>query len=176
MAFFKRLRRSAISVVRSELCRINVRCALTGAVIMLICGILSAISTDSFTLFGEICRPKFTPPAVVFPVVWTFLYLLIGAAAGSIFCFSERALESCKYKGLLLFVIMAVFNFIWSPLFFGAGAFFAAFLAIIMMIVLTFCIIVCFGKIYKTAAAAMILYLCWLFFAAYLNFGVLILN
>ena len=71
---------------------------------------------------------------------------------------------------------MMVFNFIWSPLFFGAGAYFAAFCAIIMMIILTIFTIIFFSRIYKVAATVMLLYLAWLFYAAYLNLGIIILN
>jgi len=176
MSFFKNTKRKIRTVVSSELCRIDLRCALFGAAVMLLVGALSAVSTGSFTLFGEICRPKFTPPAALFPIVWIILYFLIGASAGAVACKKERALDTCRFKGLLLFVIMTVFNFIWSPLFFGAMAFFAAFVAILMMIILTVLIIPCFARIYKIAAAAMVIYLVWLIFAAYLNLGVIILN
>jgi len=176
MSFFKRIKNRVRCTVGSELCRINKKCAILGAVIILLCGILSAVSVGSFSLFSEIVRPRFTPPAFLFPIVWTFLYLLIGAAAGAVICQKERALDICRYRGLLLFVIMMVFNFIWAPLFFGARAFFAALCAIIMMILLTVFTIGYFYRIYKISAAAMALYLVWLIFAAYLNLAVIILN
>ena len=176
MSFIKNIKRKIRSTVSSELCCINKRCAIIGAVIILLCGILSAISTGSFSLFSEIKRPGLTPPAILFPIVWTVLYLLIGAAAGAVVCQKDRVLEVCRYRGLLLFVIMMVFNFIWSPLFFGARAFFAALCAIVMMIILTVFIIGYFGRIYKISAAALALYLLWLLFAAYLNLAVIILN
>ncbi len=163
-------------MIKSELCRIDLRCMLFGAAVMLLTGLLSAVSAGSFDLFDEICRPKLTPPAAVFPIVWIFLYFIIGAAAGAVACAKEKALDGCRLRGLLLFVIMTVFNFIWAPLFFGARAFFAAFIAIVMMIILTVAVTVCFSKIYRVAAAATVIYLLWLLFAAYLNLAVIILN
>lgn len=163
-------------MIHSELCRIDLRCVIAGAVIILLCGILSALAGGSPACYRELVRPRCAPPPFVFIIVWTALYILIGGAAGAIACSRDRALEGDKYRGLLFFVIMMVFNFIWSPLFFGAGAFFAAFAAIIMMIVLTFFIICFFRRIFKLAAVVMAVYLAWLLFAAYLNFAIIILN
>ena len=176
MSCTKKFGRKISCEVRSELSRINFRCAIIGAVIILICGFVSALIAGPTTLYRELERPPFSPPAFIFPIVWTILYILIGGAAGAVACVCERASEADKYKGLLFFVIMMVFNFIWSPLFFGAGAYFAAFCAIIMMIILTIFTIIFFSRIYKVAATVMLLYLAWLFYAAYLNLGIIILN
>lgn len=176
MSGIKKIKRRISCTVRSELSRIDFRCVIAGAVIILLCGALSALVAGSTELYRELERPKFSPPAFLFPIIWTVIYILIGGAAGAVTCVCERACDANKYKGLLFFIIMMVFNFIWSPLFFGAGAFFAAFCAIIMMIILTFFTICFFARIYKVAAAAMIIYLAWLFFAAYLNLGIIILN
>ena len=71
---------------------------------------------------------------------------------------------------------MMIFNFVWSPLFFAAEAYFAAFCAIIMMIILSFFATLCFFRIYIVSALAMAVYMLWLFYAAYLNLAIIILN
>ncbi len=176
MSRIKRAKNKLHSEIKSELCRMDKRFVIAGAVIVLICGFLSALAGGSTSEYRELELPSFAPPAILFPIVWTILYLLIGGAAGAVAGVKECSLACDKYKGLLFFVIMIVFNFVWSPLFFGAGAYFAAFVAIIMMIILTFFVILFFSRIFKLAAAAMILYLVWLFFAAYLNLAIVILN
>ena len=176
MSFMKKTRHRISCVIRSELARIDFRCVIAGAVIILLCGFLSALAGGPTESYRELVKPSWAPPAFLFPVIWTVLYILIGGAAGAVCCTCDRSLENDKLKGLLFFVIMMVFNFIWSPLFFGAGAYFAAFIAIVMMIILTFFIICFFGRIYKVAAAVMGVYLAWLFFAAYLNLAIIILN
>ena len=172
----KRTKTRICSAMRTELCSINMRCVLIGALLILFCGILSAFAGGSTEAYRELELPALAPPAFIFPIVWTVMYILIGGAAGAVACSCERVHEAYKYKGLLFFVIMMIFNFIWSPLFFGAEAYFAAFVTIIMMIVLTFFIICFFWRIYKLSAAAMVIYMLWLLFAAYLNLAIIILN
>ena len=164
------------ATLRSELCRIDVRCVIAGAVIVLLCGFLSALAGGSAADYSELELPHGAPPGFVFGIVWTFLYIIIGGAAGAVACCRERSCEQDKYKGLLFFIIMMVFNFIWYPLFFGAEAFFAAFIAIIVMIITSFFAMCSFFRVYIVCGAAMAVYIAWLFFAAYLNLAVLILN
>ncbi|MBE6611742.1 MAG: tryptophan-rich sensory protein [Ruminococcaceae bacterium] len=176
MSTWKQGKNRFLSRIRGELCRICLRCVIIGAVIVLVVGVLSALAAGPTSAFYELKKPLGTPPALVFPIAWTILYVLIGGAAGAVACIGDRAAESDKYKGLLFFIIQMIFNFIWSPLFFGAGAYFAAFCAIVMMIILTIFTIFAFWRVLRLAGAAMIVYLLWLFFAAYLNLGIIVLN
>ena len=162
--------------IRAELCRIDIRCVIAGAVIVMLSGFLSALAGGSADAYGELELPAGAPPGFVFVIVWTVLYIVIGGAAGAVACCPDRSCEQDKYKGLLFFIIMMVFNFIWYPLFFGAEAYFSAFMAIIMMIVMSFFAMCHFFRIYVVCGAAMAVYLAWLFYAAYLNLAVLFLN
>ena len=165
--------------IRSELSRIDLRCVIVGAGITLLLGFISALVSRSpgfRIVYCMLRKPPGAPPTFIFPVVWTILYVLIGGAAGAVFCAKERALCGEKWRGLMFFVIGLIFNLIWSPLFFGMGAFFAAFIAIIMMIVTTIFVISAFSRIWFVSAVVMAVYLVWLIFAAYLNLGVIVLN
>lgn len=165
--------------IRAELSRIDQRCVLIGAGIVLLLGFISALLSRSpgFRFVYRVLRkPPGSPPAFIFPIVWTLLYALTGGAAGAVVCSCEKAMNGEKLRGMLFFVIGLIFNLIWSPLFFGMGAFFAAFLAIIMMIVATVFTISAFSRIWFVSAAAMCVYLVWLIYAAYLNLGVIVLN
>ncbi len=162
--------------VKRELREINWKCVLVGAGITLLCGVISALLSGGFRMYEYLVMPKLAPPRAVFPIAWSILYILIGGSAGAVWCAKDRYKETAKYKGLLAYTIMLVFNVIWSPLFFRAGAFFLAFLDIVIMIALTFLIIRCFRQVWKVTVYPMGLYLVWLFFAAYLNFTILLLN
>lgn len=176
MSQIKTQKNRLIGKIRAELCRIDFKCVIIGAVVILLCGFLSSLAGGSTEAYRELERPRGAPPSFVFPIVWTIMYILIGGAAGAVACNKDRSLESEKYKGLLFFILMMIFNFVWSPLFFGAEAYFAAFCAIIMMIILTFFTICCFCRIYMICGIVMSVYMLWLLYAAYLNLGIIILN
>ena len=68
--------------IRAELCRIDIRCVIAGAVIVMLSGFLSALAGGSADAYGELELPAGAPPGFVFVIVWTVLYILIGGAAG----------------------------------------------------------------------------------------------
>ena len=176
MSQIKTQKNRLVGKLRAEICRIDFKCVIIGAVIILLCGLLSSLAGGSTEAYRELELPAGAPLSFVFPIVWTIMYILIGGAVGAIACNHDRALESEKYKGLLFFILMMIFNFVWSPLFFAAEAYFAAFCAIIMMIILSFFALLCFFRIYVVCALAMAVYMIWLFYAAYLNLAIIILN
>lgn len=66
--------------------------------------------------YQRLNKPSWTPPNWVFPIVWTTLYVLMGVASFLIFQdggFYHQAFALGAY------VIQLIFNFGWSPLFFG---------------------------------------------------------
>lgn len=149
---------------------------IISALLVLVVGVLVALLGGDRSLFSVVHKPAFTPPAFVFPIVWTVIYLLIGGAAGAVLGENCRAPESEKYRSLFLFMLGLLLNYLWYPLFFGAGALLIAFIDILLMIVLAFITARIFGRIVYASGLCMWIYLAWLCFAALLNFSVLILN
>jgi len=144
--------------------------------VILFCGILSAIAGGGTDRFDELVKPAGTPPALIFILVWTVLYLAMGGAAGAVVGCRERAYLNDKCRGLLYFAVMMIFHFLWYPLFFGAGAFVWAFIDILILIFLNFFICCYFGRIFRICGAVFAVHILWLLYAAYLNLGILLLN
>mgnify|MGYP003298860020 CR=1 FL=1 len=48
------------------------------AAITLGLGILSAIITGGYDIYDSFVKPALAPPAIVFPIVWTVLFILMG--------------------------------------------------------------------------------------------------
>ena len=68
--------------MQSHSIRIQLKTLLLCLVIPLAAGGLSAYFVrNDFRLYEILERPAFAPPAVVFPIVWTILYLLMGVAS-----------------------------------------------------------------------------------------------
>lgn len=118
-------------------------------------------------------QPPLSPPSIVFPIVWGILYALMGISAARI---SMAPQSKERNRGLNLFLTQLVVNFFWSLIFFNAQAYGFAFFWLLLLWALVLWMILTFRKVDPLAAKLQIPYLLWLTFAAYLNFGVWILN
>lgn len=134
-------------------------------------GILSSLFSGnmSYTAFN---KPSFAPPAFLFPIVWTILYILMGVS--SYIIYSSDSAE--KEKALTTYKLQLMFNFFWSILFFGFSQYLFAFIWLIALIILIAVMICQFYKISPLAAYLQIPYLLWCLFAAYLNYTIYMLN
>ena len=138
-------------------------------------GVLSGLlSRPGMEGFQETVRqPPLSPPAFLFPVVWTALYILMGIGAARIWLTDPSALRS---KGINLFIAQLVVNFFWSLIFFDARAFSLAFIWLLLLWGLVLWMIITFRKVDRLASILQLPYLLWLTFAAYLSAGVWFLN
>lgn len=138
-------------------------------------GILSGLlSRGAMQNFNEmVTQPPLSPPAVLFPIIWTILYALMGIGAARI-RLTPPSPE--RNRGINLFIAQLIVNFFWSPIFFNAQAYGFAFLWLLLLWALVLWMILTWRRIDPLAAKLQIPYLIWLTFAAYLNFGVWLLN
>ena len=138
-------------------------------------GLLSWLFTREATMLysGSIQKPPLSPPAIVFPIVWVILYALMGIGAAIVATSPNRKDGD---KSLNLFVAQLVVNFFWSFFFFNAQAFGFAAIWLVLLWVLVLLMIISFSKVDMKAAWLQVPYLIWLTFAAYLNFGIYLLN
>lgn len=125
-------------------------------------GTMSALFSGNMSSYSILNKPAFSPPGFIFPVVWTILYILMGASSYIVY-FSN---SSNKSKALLLYCIQLFFNFCWSIIFFGLDLFLFAFIWLIALILI----------VNPLSAYLQIPYLIWCIFAAYLNFSIFLLN
>ncbi len=138
-------------------------------------GLLSGLfSIPGMGEFQETVRqPPLSPPALLFPVVWTALYILMGIGAARIWLTKPSELRS---RGLNLFIAQLIVNFFWSLIFFNARVYSLAFLWLLLLWGLVCWMILTFRKLDVIAARLQLPYLLWLSFAAYLSAGVWVLN
>lgn len=132
------------------------------------------ITREDVRIYTEsIAQPPFSPPPLVFPVVWSVLYALMGISAARVaMTVSGRLRASC----LSIFGLQLAMNFFWSILFFRYQLFGAALLWLAGLWIAILWMILLFRRVEKTAARLQIPYLVWVTFAGYLNLGVWLLN
>lgn len=125
------------------------------------------IYTDS------IAQPPLSPPPLVFPVVWTILYALMGIGAARV-ALTADTLE--RRHELWIFGLQLAMNFFWSILFFRFQMFGLALIWLAALWGVILWMITVFARVEPWAARLQIPYLVWVAFAGYLNLGVWILN
>ena len=138
-------------------------------------GLLSGrLTKDAARLYGmTVAKPPLSPPAIVFPIVWSILFLLMGIGAARIYLIPASAARS---RSLFLFLIQLVVNFFWSIIFFNFQAYGFAFFWLLLLWILILLMIFSFRQVDIAAAKLQIPYLLWVSFASYLNLGVWLLN
>lgn len=127
---------------------------------------------NSFGIYQEINRPILSPPSIVFPIVWTILYIFMGI---SLYLVSESK-NYDKDKSYLIYIVQLLINSIWPLFFFKFRFFLFSFIIILVLIYLVIKMIMEFYKHNKIAAYLQIPYLLWLIFASYLNLAIFLLN
>ena len=138
-------------------------------------GILSGWLSREGTQFFQrtVQQPPLSPPGILFPIVWTVLYALVGIGAARVYLTPASGVRS---HALLIYLLQLAVNFFWSIIFFNFQNFGLAFVWLLLLWGLIVWLILSMWKVDKPAALLQIPYLLWVSFAAYLNFGVWLLN
>ena len=123
-----------------------------------------------FMQYNELPLPKLAPPAYVFPIVWTILYLLMGVSY-ILLEKNNQADEQAKKAYYLQLVI----NLLWPILFFVLQWIGFTAIRLMMLIASVIYMIQTFYQKQKLSAILQIPYLIWLFFALYLNIAIWLL-
>lgn len=136
----------------------------------LIIGIIVGLISQPGIEYNTLTKPPLSPPGILFPILWTIIYLLMGISYFLIKKEKNTALESIVYY-LQLFV-----NALWSIIFFNLEWYFFAIVWIILLDLLVAAMIYLFYKKNKISGYLNIVYAVWLIFATYLTIGIYILN
>lgn len=145
---------------------------LIAILIPLAVGSLSALLSGGMNSYAVLNKPALSPPAILFPIVWSILYVLMGISSYII----ATSDSPDKKKALSVYWLQLLFNFFWSIFFFRFSLYLFSFVWLLAMIALIIIMIYRFYKISPIAAYLQIPYLIWCIFAAYLNFMVYQLN
>lgn len=130
-------------------------------------------SVQAATYYQQLAQPSWAPPSAVFGPVWSVLYALMGIAAWLVW---REGGWRLRRGVLMLFVAQLAVNALWSWLFFAWHHGALAFADIVLLWWLIVATVIGFWRVRPLAGALLIPYLCWVSFAAALNFAVWQLN
>lgn len=137
---------------------------------VLIGGIVGLIISSAID-YNSLQKPFLAPPSIVFPIVWTILYILMGISYGIL---KSKSLTDKKID--LIYYIQLAVNAAWSIIFFLLKWRLFAFIWILLLDILVILMIIKFYKKDKIAGLLQIPYILWTLFASYLNLAIYILN
>ena len=160
----------------AQLRAVILRWALFTVPLCLGLGFLSARAAGSVPdnpWFAMLDKPALYPPPIVFPVVWSVLYVLMGLALALI-----AAARGARGRGVAVaaFALQLALNLAWSPVFFAAHRLTLALLIIFALIVVLGVTIALAWRVRRMAAALLLPYLVWVCFASFLNLQFLQMN
>jgi benzodiazapine receptor len=136
-------------------------------------GISAIISMNAMKDYQSLNQPPLSPPPMLFPIVWTILFLLMGTSSYLIWTSRKSKM---KKAALTIYGLQLIFNFLWSVFFFNAGLHLFAFFWLIALWILIIIMIALFFKVRPAAAWLQLPYVLWTTFAGYLNIMIWFLN
>lgn len=132
-----------------------------------IVGILISGSMD----YDKLNQPALAPPSILFPIVWTILYILMGISYGIL---KENGKTDDTVK--ILYYTQLIVNLLWPIAFFVLKWRLFAFFWILLLDFLVIYMAYQFFKRVPLAGYLQIPYILWILFASYLNIAVYYLN
>lgn len=127
----------------------------------------SLLSGNIGEKYKNLARPVFSVPGYIFPIVWVILYFFLALANSLVN--GEKEANRLYFAGLLI-------NFLWPIFFFGLELRFFSFIWLLFLIFVNIIVAYRFFKKSYLAGFLVIIYILWLLYAGYLNFGVWLLN
>ena len=138
-------------------------------------GGLSAFFTrNNMDINNDLLMPPISPPPILFPIVWTILFILMGISAAMIYI--SDVPNAQKYSALKIYALSLAVNFSWNLVFFNLRWFGFAFFWLLFLLLLIIITIFKYFKINRIAAYLQIPYALWVTFAGYLTAGIWWLN
>lgn len=126
-------------------------------------------SSDSY---NNMVQPAFAPPGIVFPIVWTILYIFMGISSYIV----SQSNNILKKDAMFAYYLQLGVNLLWSFFFFTFKWYWFSVIWLVLLIYLVLIMIKRFYNISKVSGYIQIPYLLWLIFALILNISIAILN
>ena len=121
--------------------------------------------------YSILIKPPLSPPKLLFPIMWSIIYLLLGI---SYYLYKKNSTNNKVID--YIYYLQLIVNYLWSFIFFVWKLRFVAIIWIIILLILVINLYRLYYSKYKISAYLLIPYIIWTMFATYLTIGIYILN
>ncbi len=128
-----------------------------------------SMTLPNFTTYYNSLVTLVRVPPIIFPIVWTILYIMMGFVG-------YKLSQNNDEKGEKLYYAQLLINFLWTPVFFGLKSPVFGLILIALLLVLVIWLFFYVKSKYGNFAYILLPYIIWLLFATFLNFSIAILN
>ena len=137
----------------------------------IILGSLVGIIIKDYVDYGSLIKPSFSPPKIIFPIMWSIIYLLMGVSYYLIKkdYKDNKEIRNAYYAQLFV-------NLLWSIIFFVFKLRFFSIIWILLLLILVFNLYISIKSLNKISSYLLIPYIIWITFATYLTIGIYVLN
>ena len=133
-------------------------------------GMIGIIISGSMD-YSSLQKPPLPPDGILFPIIWTILYVLMGVSYGIL---KDKNLVDEKINQIYFTQLLV--NLLWPIFFFVLKWRLFSIMWIILLAILVSIMIYRFYQKNKASGLLQIPYLIWTIFATYLNIGIYLLN
>lgn len=133
----------------------------------LIGGSIVGFIIKDYINYDDLVKPILSPPSIVFPIMWTIIYLLLGISY-----YIYRKNNDINY----LYYIQLGTNYLWSIFFFICKWYLFSSIWIVLLLSELIIMLIDFYKKSKPSFYLNIIYLLWVIFATYLTIQIYVLN
>lgn len=138
----------------------------------IIIGSIIGFLTKDYIDYSSLNRPPLSPPKIIFPIMWSIIYLLMGISYylyKKDYPVNNKIVRNSYYSQLFV-------NLLWTIIFFVFKLRFIAIIWILILLIFVINLYSVFKKFNKLSAYLNIPYILWVMFATYLTIGIYILN
>ncbi len=152
----------------------------SNSTVMLLCGTMMALGGIFVRIFAgspakglhALGIQEMVPPIWAMSLLWTLSFFTVGCAAGFVLAYRRPHSKEEKYKGCMLFLLLAFFEFLWYPTFFGSMLLFFSVLESLLILCLAVAVTFSFSKTSKFAGCICFFHIIWILYMVILNFSV----
>lgn len=137
----------------------------------IVIGSVVGLVINKYIDYSTLVKPPLSPPKLLFPIMWSIIYLLLGI---SYYLYKKNSIDNNNIN--FIYYIQLIVNYLWSFIFFVWKLRFIAIIWIIGLLILIIILYKAYYNKYRLSAYLLIPYIIWTIFATYLTIGIYILN